>query len=77
MSDEERQEAAVIPTVTVERLIAQLSQFKKASIRDAEDLQAIRNKAYYARPAASEDESEYAMVQQELFEYQGHHLEVG
>ena len=77
MSDEERQEAAVIPTVTVERLIAQLSQFKKASIRDAEDLQAIRNKAYYARSAASEDESEYAVVRQELFEYQGHHLEVG
>ncbi|MEM7761720.1 MAG: AAA family ATPase [Cyanobacteria bacterium P01_A01_bin.40] len=77
LSDEERREANIIPTVTIERLIAQLSQFKKASIRDAEDLQAIRNKAYYARPAASEDESEYAVVRQELFEYQGHHLEVG
>ena len=77
LSDEERQEAAVTPTVTIESLIAQLSQFKKASIRDAEDLQAIRNKAYYARPAASEDKSEYAVVRQELFEYQGHHLEAG
>jgi SpoVK/Ycf46/Vps4 family AAA+-type ATPase len=77
LSDESRQEAAVTPTVTIERLIAQLSQFKKASIRDAEDLQAIRNKAYYACPAASEDKSEYAVVRQELFEYQGHHLEVG
>ncbi len=77
LSDEERQEAAVIPTVSIEGLLAQLSQFKKASIRDAEDLQAIRNKAYYARPAASEDKSEYAVVRQELFEYQGHHLEVG
>ncbi|MBE9046964.1 ATP-binding protein [Pleurocapsales cyanobacterium LEGE 10410] len=77
LSDEERQEAGVTPTVTIERLIAQLSQLKKASIRDAEDLQAIRNKAYYARPAASEDKSEYAVVRQELFEYQGHHLEAG
>ncbi|MDJ0589564.1 MAG: AAA family ATPase [Pleurocapsa sp. MO_226.B13] len=77
LSDEDRQEAAVTSTVTIESLIAQLSQFKKASIRDAEDLQAIRNKAYYARPAASEDKSEYAVVRQELFEYQGHHLEVG
>lgn len=77
LSDKKRQEAAVTPTVTIESLIAQLSQFKKASIRDAEDLQAIRNKAYYARPAASEDKSEYAVVRQELFEYQGHHLEVG
>jgi hypothetical protein len=76
LSDEERKEAAVTPTVTIESLLAQLSQFKKASIRDAEDLQAIRNKAYYARPASSEDKSEYAVVRQELFEYQGHHLEV-
>ncbi|HHP7231107.1 MAG TPA: ATP-binding protein [Xenococcaceae cyanobacterium] len=77
LSDEERREANIIPTVTIENLLAQLSQFKKASIRDAEDLQAIRNKAYYARPAASEDESEYAVVRQELFDYQGHHLEAG
>ena len=76
LSDEERRFAVVTPTVTIESLLAQLSQFKKASIRDAEDLQAIRNKAYYARPASSEDKSGYAVVRQELFEYQGHHLEV-
>ena len=76
LSDEERRFAVVTPTVTIEVLLAQLSQFKKASIRDAEDLQAIRNKAYYARPASSEDKSEYAVVRQELFEYQGHHLEI-
>ena len=76
LSDEERREAAITPTVTLDGLLAQLSQFKKASIRDAEDLQAIRNKAYYARPASSEDRSEYAVVRQELFEYQGHHLEI-
>ena len=76
LSDEKRREAAISPTVTIESLLAQLSQFKKASIRDAEDLQAIRNKAYYARPASSEDKSEYAVVRQELFEYQGHRFEV-
>ncbi len=75
LSDEERREAAISPTVTIESLLAQLSQFKKASIRDAEDLQAIRNKAYYARPASSEDKSDYAVVRQELFEYQQHHFE--
>ena len=69
--------AAVTPTVTIDALLAQLSQFKKASIRDAEDLQAIRNKAYYARPASSADDSKYAVVQQKLFEYQEHHLEAG
>ncbi len=77
LSDEERLAAAVTPAVTIDALLAQLSQFKKASIRDAEDLQAIRNKAYYARPASSADDSEYAVVRQELFEYQGHHLEAG
>ena len=77
LSDEERLAAAITPMVTIDSLLAQLSQFKKASIRDAEDLQAIRNKAYYARPASSEDQSEYAVVRQELFEYQGHHLEAG
>ncbi len=75
LSYEERREAAISPTVTIESLLAQLSQFKKASIRDAEDLQAIRNKAYYARPASSEDKSEYAVVRQELFEYQQHRFE--
>ena len=34
-------------------------------------------KAYYARPASSADDSEYAVVRQELFEYQEHHLDAG
>ena len=77
LSDEERLAAAIIPTVTIDALLEQLTYFKKASVRDAEDLQAIRNKAYYARPASSADNSSYAVVRQELFEYQSHHLEAG
>jgi len=75
LSDEDRMATAIIPTVTIDALLKQLTYFKKASVRDAEDLQAIRNKAYYARPASSADDSSYAVVQQELFEYQTHHLE--
>jgi hypothetical protein len=53
LSEEEREKAAVSAQVTVEALMAQLEQFEMASKRDAEDLQAIRNTAYYALPASS------------------------
>jgi SpoVK/Ycf46/Vps4 family AAA+-type ATPase len=75
LSEEEREKAAVSAQVTVEALMAQLEQFEMASKRDAEDLQAIRNTAYYARPASSQDTSKFAIPKQELFEYQAHVLD--
>ena len=66
-------EKAEIPsTITIEALIAQLEQFQMASVRDADELQAIRNTASYARPASSVDTSRFAQSSQELFEYRAH-----
>lgn len=75
LSLEERKAAQVKLHIKVEELYAQLGQFVKASHRDSEDLQAIRNTAYYARPASSKDESRFAIEAQELFEYKPHTLE--
>ena len=75
LSESERREASGSPTVTVEALIAQLAQFEMASQRDSDDLQHIRNTAYYARPAASADTSRFAIQKQELFEYRRHDFE--
>ena len=75
LPEEEREKASVPAFVTIEALIAQLEQFEMASRRDSEELQAIRNTAYYARPASSPDQSRFAMRGQELFEYQPHQFD--
>ena len=75
LSTIERKQAQVNLHIEIEELQAQLEQFIKASQRDSEDLQAIRNTAYYARPASSKDESRFAIEAQELFEYKPHSLE--
>jgi hypothetical protein len=75
LSQQEREKAEVPATITVKALEAQLEQFEMASKRDAEDLQAIRNSAYYARPASSPDRSRFAIAKQDLFEYQPHQFD--
>jgi predicted AAA+ superfamily ATPase len=72
LSDRERKEANREASVTPEALLAQLAKFEMASVRDCEDLQAIRNTAYYARPASSADTSRFAIAKQKLFEFQAH-----
>lgn len=76
LSDAQRKQAQEEAKVSVEAVLAQLNQFVMASKRDAEDLQSIRNHAYYARPAASPDTSQYAISQQQLFDYSPHEFEV-
>lgn len=75
LTPDERDEADIKAQVTVDALLAQLAKFEMASVRDAEDLQAIRNTAYYARPASSPDTSRFAIKKQQLFDYQAHELE--
>ena len=75
LSDEERKLATATPTVTVENLLFQLTQFQKASVRDSEQIYEIKNKAYYARQASSEDNSIYAAGDQQLFKFKKHALE--
>ncbi|GFE69049.1 ATPase [Chroococcus sp. FPU101] len=69
LGKEERSSASIEPVITPEQLLDQLTQFQKASIRDEADLQAIRNTAYYARPASSSDHSIFAAPNSELFDY--------
>lgn len=66
----EREAGEIEATVTIEDLLKQLDNFEMASKRDSEDLQAIRNTAYYARPASSLDNSKFAIGDRELFEYE-------
>jgi len=40
-----------------------------SSERSSEDIQGIRNKASFARPASGRDGSKFAAGEQELFEY--------
>jgi predicted AAA+ superfamily ATPase len=75
LTPEQRDEAEIEAQVTIDALLAQLAKFEMASVRDAEDLQAIRNTAYYARPASSSDTSRFAIKKQQLFDYQAHELE--
>jgi len=56
-------------TVTVDDLRYERTQFTLSSIRSSEDIQAIRNQAHFARPAAGPDRSPFATTKQTLFEY--------
>lgn len=56
-------------TVTVDDLLGERTQFTLSSIRSSEDIQAIRNRAHFARPAAGPDRSPFATTKQTLFEY--------
>jgi ATP-dependent 26S proteasome regulatory subunit len=47
----------------------QRTQFVLSSERSSEDIQGIRNKASFARPASGGDQSKFAAAEQELFEY--------
>ncbi|MEG5095455.1 AAA family ATPase, partial [Microcoleus sp. B13-B4] len=47
----------------------QRTQFVLSSERSSEDIQGIRNKASFARPASGRDGSKFAAGEQELFEY--------
>jgi|GEM_PF-534124 len=75
LSNADRKLAQASPVVTVEDLLFQLTQFQKASVRDSDELHAIRNKSYYARPASSPDNSQYSIGDQELFTFKTHELE--
>ncbi|MEA5468286.1 hypothetical protein [Spirulina sp. 06S082] len=61
--------------IETEALHGQLNEFVMASKRDAEELQAIGNRAYYCRAASSPDRSRFALSEQELFEYSPHQFE--
>ena len=54
--------------IELEDLLAQRQQFTPAMEREAEQMQAIRNLATYARPASGDDRSRFAYVCRELFE---------
>ena len=47
----------------------QRTQFVLSSERSSDDIQGIRNKASFARPASGRDGSKFAAGEQELFEY--------
>ena len=76
LSPVERDLAEINPTITIEALVGQLEQFQMASVRDADELQAIRNTAYYARRASSVDTSRFAQSAQELFSYKPHVFDI-
>ncbi|OUC14572.1 MAG: AAA family ATPase [Alkalinema sp. CACIAM 70d] len=54
--------------IELENLLEQRQQFTPAMEREAEQMQAIRNLATYARPASGSDRSRFAYVHRELFE---------
>lgn len=62
-------------TVTVDDLRYERTQFTLSSIRSSEDIQAIRNRAHFARPAARPDRSPFATTKQTLFEYAPNELD--
>ncbi|MEA5472314.1 ATP-binding protein, partial [Spirulina sp. 06S082] len=57
LGEEERMRGNVEARIEIEALHGQLNEFVMASKRDAEELQAIRNKAYYCRAASSPERS--------------------
>jgi hypothetical protein len=75
LSKDDREKKAIPATIKIEDLFGQLDEFVMASRRDAEELQAIRNRAYYCRNASSKDCSRFAIGEQALFEYQPHRFE--
>lgn len=54
---------------TLEDLLVQRSLMVPAMIREEEAILAIRNRASFARPAASPDTSQWAMPEQRLFQF--------
>ncbi|MBW4474596.1 MAG: AAA family ATPase [Stenomitos rutilans HA7619-LM2] len=54
--------------IELEALLAHRQQFTPAMERESEQMQAIRNRATYARPASGGDRSRYAYSYRELFE---------
>lgn len=54
------------PVIEFDYLLNQVNQIEKASVRTAESIQAMRNNAWFARPASSPDNSPFKLEEEAL-----------
>ena len=57
---------ATPPKIDFDYLLTQVSQINKASVRASESIQAMRNNAWFAKPASKPDTSPFKLPEEAL-----------
>ena len=63
---EERKRDRNSPKIDFDYLLTQVSQINKASVRASESIQAMRNNAWFAKPASKPDNSPFRLPEEAL-----------
>ena len=63
---EERKSDRNSPKIDFDYLLTQVSQINKASVRASESIQAMRNNAWFAKPASKPDNSPFRLPKEAL-----------
>ena len=66
LSGEERKSDRNSPTINFDYLLTLVSQISKASVRASESIQAMRNNAWFAKPASKPDTSPFKLPEEVL-----------
>ncbi|MEL7409770.1 MAG: AAA family ATPase, partial [Cyanobacteria bacterium J06558_2] len=66
LSDVQRLDGKCAATLNFDHLLKKLSQLEKASARSSESIQAMRNRAWFARPASKPDTSPFEIPAESL-----------
>ena len=66
LDEKDRVSSASIPTIDFEYLLTKVMQINKASVRASESIQAMRNNAWFAKPASSPDSSPFKLPEEVL-----------
>ncbi|MDJ0589327.1 MAG: AAA family ATPase [Pleurocapsa sp. MO_226.B13] len=66
LSEEERKSDRLSPVIDFDYLLSKVSQINKASVRASESIQAMRNNAWFAKPASKPDTSPFKLPEEVL-----------
>ena len=66
LPDEERKSDRNSPKIDFDYLLTKVSQINKASVRASESIQAMRNNAWFAKPASKPDNSPFRLPEEAL-----------
>ncbi len=66
LSEEERKNDRASPKIDFDYLLTKVSQINKASVRASESIQAMRNNAWFAKPASKPDTSPFKLPEEVL-----------
>ena len=66
LSEEERKSDRLSPAINFDYLLSKVSQINKASVRASESIQAMRNNAWFAKPASKPDTSPFKLPEEVL-----------